>query len=246
MAIAKNLAKHGYEVYGSDISEVKPGKSIHLMQSTGELIEQNIPLIVCVKPADVKDILEKITDNRLVISIAAGLTVKKLKAFRYTDGAIIRVMPNAPFLVNEGVSVLFACPDTSDSEKEFALEIFKSGGTAFFIQKEDMMHAITGLSGSGPAFVELFIQSLEDAGVLMGLPRDMARMLATQTTLGSARLVQKSDRSPQDLIHDVTSPGGTTIAGIQTLKDFSMERAVIRAVKKSAEKSRQLSEDSDS
>jgi pyrroline-5-carboxylate reductase len=242
-AIAKNLGKHGYEVFGHDVFDVKMGKTVQVFSTLDELLEKKTALIVCVKPAQVQGVLEKVTDNRLVISVAAGLSTKKLKSLRYVDGATIRVMPNTPFLINEGISALYACPDSGDEEKNFALEIFQSGGEAFYIANEDMMHAITGLSGSGPAFVELFIQAMEDAGVLLGLPRDMARSLAAQTTAGSARLVQKSGRSPQDLIHDVTSPGGTTISGIQALKDFSFERAVIRAVKRAAEKSRQLSGD---
>ncbi|MDH4263190.1 MAG: pyrroline-5-carboxylate reductase [Spirochaetia bacterium] len=242
-AIAKNLAKHGYEVFGYDVAEVKFGKTIHVLESMGELLNKNLPLIVSVKPGHIQTVLEKIVDKRLVISVAAGISTKKLKSFRYTDGPTIRVMPNTPFLINEGISALFSCPDSSDEDKNFALEIFQSGGQAFYISNEDMMHAITGLSGSGPAFVELFIQAMEDAGVLMGLPREMSRLLATQTTIGGGKLVQKSGRSPQDLIHDVTSPGGTTISGIHALKDFSFERAIIRAVKKAAEKSRQLSGD---
>jgi pyrroline-5-carboxylate reductase len=240
-AIAKNLAKHGYEVFGYDVSEVKFGKSIHIFENLEEFLKKDTPIICSVKPGQMQGVMEKITDHRLVISVAAGLSTKKLKAFRHTDGATIRVMPNTPILINEGISALYACPDSNEEDKQFALDIFQCGGQAFYLSQEDMMHAVTGLSGSGPAFVELFIQAMEDAGVLMGLPRDMSRMLAAQTTAGAARLVQKSDRSPQDLIHDVTSPGGTTITGLQALKDFSFERAVIRAVKKAAEKSRQLS-----
>jgi len=244
LAIGKNLARHGYEVFGYDPVEVKPGKTFHIMGGLDELFERDIPLIVAVKPGQVEGVVERIPDKRLVISIAAGLSTKKIKSFRFADGPTIRVMPNTPFLINEGISALFACPDTGDEDKAFALEIFQCGGEAFYIANEDMMHAITGLSGSGPAFAELFIQAMEDAGVLMGLPREMARALAAQTTAGAARLVQKSGRSPQELIYDVTSPGGTTITGIATLKDFSFERAVIRAVKKAAEKSRLLSGES--
>ncbi|MDH4201028.1 MAG: pyrroline-5-carboxylate reductase [Spirochaetia bacterium] len=242
-ALARTLHKHSYEVFAYDISEVKPGKGIQMMETYGELLSKEIPLLIAVKPAQVAGVLKAVNDNRLIISVAAGMPVRKLKSGRSPGCPVIRVMPNAPFLVNEGMSALFACEDCSDEYREFALEIFKCGGEAFFIKDEDMMHAITGLSGSGPAFVELFIQAMEDSGVLLGLPRDMARILAAQTVLGSARLVQRSDRSPQDLIHDVTSPGGTTISGLAVLKDFSFERSVIRAVRKAAEKSRQIAEE---
>jgi pyrroline-5-carboxylate reductase len=241
MALGKTMAKHGYEVHGFDVMEVKPGKTIKLMHSFEDLVFINAPVIIAVKPNQVAGILDQIKDNRLVISIAAGVSLKKLKSMRGIDGPTIRVMPNTPCVVNEGISAMCASSECTDEQKEFALEAFQTGGDAFYIQNENLMHAITGLSGSGPAYVELFIQALEDAGVLLGIPREMARRLAVQTVAGTAKLVQKSNRSPQDLIHDVTSPGGTTISGIETLKVFGFERAVMRAVKKAALKSLEIS-----
>lgn len=240
MAIAKMLAKAGYEVYGYDTAEIKPPGKIEMFDDLSRLLAKNSPVIVAVKPQHVASVLASIKDPRLVISVAAGISCKQLETSRTKPGPTIRVMPNTPLAIKEGVSALYSGSAVTDDERAFVLELFSHGGEAFYIDNEELMHIVTAISGSGPAFVELFIQTLEDAGVLEGLPRNLARRIALQTVAGTARMVMKTKRSAQEHIHDVTSPGGTTIAGLKTLKDFNFERALLRGVHSTVERSREL------
>ena len=239
-AIAKNLARRGYEIHGYDPVEMKMPKHVTLYSSLNELLAKQIPAVIAVKPSLVKEVVGQLPDNRLIISIAAGITTEQLNSFRKSSGPVIRVMPNTPFQIGEGVSALFADSSVGEGEKAYALELFQTGGDAFYIDSESKMHAVTALSGSGPAFVSLFMQAMEDAGVYLGLSRELSRKMAAKTIAGTGRLIEKSGRSPQELIQEVTSPGGTTIYGIHTLKDFSMERAVQRAIRKAADRSMEL------
>lgn len=238
--IARMLARADYEVTGYDIEEIRLSSKIEVASSVDSLLEQKAPVILAVKPNLIGEIAAKVPDNRLIISVAAGVDLASIAKARKVPGPVIRVMPNAPLAIKEGISVLCAGEGVTEEEKQFALDIFLHGGDAFYIEDEKNMHIVTALSGSGPAFVELFLQTMEDAGVLMGLSRPTARRLSLATVHGTAKMVQKSARSPQEFIHDVTSPGGTTIAGLQVLKDFGMERALLRAIKRSAQRSSEL------
>lgn len=244
--VAQLALKAGYRVYAFDPSEaaIKAAGSlknkITIETSFSALLQQKAPLILAVKPDNIDNLCSQIKDDRLIISIAAGISVTQIHKNRGVKGPDIRVMPNTPLLVKQGMTVLYAAENVSEENKNLALELFIQGGEAFFIEKEEQMHIVTGLSGSGPAFVYLFIQALEDAGVLNGLGRDMARNLAIQTVIGAAELTAKSKKSPQELIHDVTSPGGTTIRGIKALKDHSFESAVINAISRAADRSQEL------
>ncbi|MES0489246.1 MAG: pyrroline-5-carboxylate reductase [Leptospirales bacterium] len=239
-AIAKALAASNYLVTGYDVREVKITKKIIIAATLEEAFIERVPVILAVKPHYIAEMTAKIPDGRLIVSVAAGVPVHTIDGHRKVPGSTIRVMPNTPALVKQGITALYANEITSKVEKEFCLEIFSAVGEAFYIENEDWMHAITAISGSGPAFVELFMQTMEDGGVSLGLPRDVARKLVIQTVIGTGELVKKSKKAPQELIHDVTSPGGTTIAGLQTLKDYSVERGILRAIRRAARRSRQL------
>lgn len=239
-SIARMLARAGYEVYGYDVTDVKVTSKVELCSDIPDLLSKEAPVVLAVKPHHLSAVLSKIKDARLVISVAAGVSLKQLEVARGKAGPTIRVMPNTPLSIKEGVSALFCGSAVTDEEREYAMEVFSHGGEAFFIENEELMHVVTAISGSGPAFVELFMQTMEDAGVLEGLPRDMARRIAIQTVAGTARMVMKGARSPQEHIHDVTSPGGTTIAGLKTLKDFNFERALLRGIQSAADRSREL------
>jgi len=238
--IARMLSKAGYDVSGYDLSEIKLPQKIAVKSTFSELLKDEQPLILAVKPAQINAVASIITDNRLIISIAAGVGIEQLNEFRNVKGPTIRAMPNTPLISGHGVTVLCAAEDCTETAKEEALELFKTGGEAFFIENENWMHAITAISGSGPAFIELILQTIEDAGVYLGLPRDTARKLVLETTAGTTHMIKKSQKAPQDHIHDVTSPAGTTIAGLKTLKDYSVERGIWRAIVQAAERSRQL------
>ncbi len=239
-AIARMLSKSDYEVIGYDVEEVRLPSKIEVVTDLHAIWNIKIPVIIAVKPAIVSKIAAAVPDDRLIMSIAAGVPVQAIEDSRQVSGPVIRVMPNVPLTVKEGISALCAGERAGEEDRAFALEVFMHGGDAFYLENENDMHAVTALSGSGPAFVELFMQTMEDTGVLLGLSRDISRRLSAATVQGTGRMVQKSSRSPQEFIHDVTSPGGTTAAGLQTLKDFGMERAIIRAIKRSARRSAEL------
>jgi len=244
--IAGLLVKTGYSVVGIDTSK-EAAKTlqdkINFSTDLKNLLKTEIPVILAVKPALIPETVSQIPDKRLLISIAAGISLASIQYHRKVSGPVIRVMPNTPFLIEKGMSVLCADKTCSGAEKKLALEVFSKGGEAFFIDNEAHMHAVTALSGSGPAFVELFLQALEDAGVYNGLPRDISRKLALKTAGGTISLVENQNRPAQDHIMDVTSPGGTTIYGIKALKKYGFENAVYEAVKKAADRSREIQQE---
>jgi pyrroline-5-carboxylate reductase len=200
-------------------------------------------LILAVKPDQVGVVLSEIrghvTKAHLLISIAAGVPLGKLEASLDKGSRVIRVMPNTPALVGAG-AVAFAlgkCARPQDGE--LAQKLFSAVGIAVQL-KETMLDAVTGLSGSGPAYVYLFIEGLSDGGVAAGLPREVATKLAAQTVLGSAKLILETGQHPGALKDMVTSPGGTTIEGVHELEKGKLRGVVISAVRAAAEKSKKL------
>ncbi|MFP4020640.1 MAG: pyrroline-5-carboxylate reductase [Halanaerobium sp.] len=199
-------------------------------------------IILAVKPQIIKFVLEDIKNDaaaKIIISIAAGVKTELLSQYFGSDAKIVRVMPNTPALVAEGMSVLYYSPKVEADEKAFVDKIFNSLGETAAVREEDM-DAVTGLSGSGPAFVYLFIEALADAGVLKGLDRQTSLKLAAQTVKGGAEMALSSGRHPAELKDMVCSPAGTTIAGVAELEDKAFRSAVIRAVKAAAERSEEL------
>ncbi|SFL37939.1 pyrroline-5-carboxylate reductase [Halanaerobium salsuginis] len=199
-------------------------------------------IILAVKPQVIRSVLEEIREvnnKQIIISIAAGVKMKLLNRYLGEEAKIIRVMPNTPALVGAGMSVLNFSASVLAEEKDFVQSIFAALGLSKEASEEDM-DAVTGLSGSGPAFVYLFIEALADAGVLKGLNRETALQLAAQTVKGSAEMVLKTDKHPAELKDMVTSPAGTTIAGVAALEAAGFRSAVIEAVTKATERSEEL------
>ena len=220
--------------------------------------------------AKVKSKLDGENASKLVISIAAGISTSQLTdmltapqsadapaAPQNTDAAampksadklkkdqkqnpkIIRVMPNTPAMVCAGMSALCRTKSVTDEEFEYVMDIFRSIGEAEEVP-ESLMDAVTGVSGSGPAFVYMFIEALADGAVFAGLPREKAQKFAAQTVLGSAMMVLKTNRHPGELKDAVCSPAGTTIEGVKTLENAGFRSAVMNAVIAAAEKSRNM------
>jgi pyrroline-5-carboxylate reductase len=154
---------------------------------------------------------------------------------------LVRVMPNTPALVGEGMSALCAGASVTAADRRRALEIFSAVGRAVEVASESLLDAVTGLSGSGPAFVFLFLEALSDGGVQAGLPRPLANELAAQTVLGAAKLALTSGTHLGALKDMVTSPGGTTIAGVAALESGAFRGTVIRAIEAAANRSKELS-----
>ena len=174
----------------------------------------------------------------LIISIAAGVPLAVLEG-ALPNSRVIRVMPNAPTLVGAGMAALAPGRGVTPDDLALALDLFGAVGQAVVVE-ERLMDAVTGLSGSGPAFVAVFIEALADGGVKMGLPRSLALTLATQTVLGTARLCHEEQMHPAVLKDLVTSPGGTTIAGLHALESRGFRSAVMDAVTAAAVRSQEL------
>jgi len=200
-------------------------------------------LILATKPDQVAPVLAEIssafTKNHLLISIAAGVTIAKLETALPAGSRVIRVMPNTPALVGAGASAFALGKNASVADAELAKKLLSAVGVAFQV-KENLLDAVTGLSGSGPAYVYQFIEALSDGGVAAGLPRDIATKLAAQTVLGGAKMVLETGEHPGALKDQVTSPGGTTIEGLHALEKGKLRATVISAVRAATEKSKKL------
>lgn len=198
-------------------------------------------LILCVKPGDVPEALREAGDltGKLLISIAAGVPLRRLREWAPGAPRLIRVMPNTPALIGKGAAAYAAAEGATTEDMAVTERIFGAVGVVVSV-KEELLDAVTGLSGSGPAFVYTVIEALADGGVLMGLPRDVALRLAAQTVLGAAAMVLETGMHPAQLRDQVTSPGGTTIAGIEVLEAAGMRAAIIGAVRAATERSSEL------
>jgi pyrroline-5-carboxylate reductase len=201
-------------------------------------------VIIAVKPQIIKAALdqsiEQITERHLLISIAAGVSLSALESqLDSTACRVIRVMPNTPALVGEGAAALSAGTRAGEDDMEVACQIFNSIGSSVIVS-EPLMDAVTGLSGSGPAYVFSFIEALIDGGVSEGLSRDVARQLALQTVIGSTKLLLSSNKHPAELKSNVTSPAGTTIAGLYEMEKSGFKGIVMSAIKAAAFRSREL------
>ncbi len=191
-------------------------------------------------PAVLAGVKEFARPWHLIISIAAGVSLKVLEE-TFPASRVIRVMPNTPTLVSAGMAALAPGRGVMPDDLALALELFQAVGQAVVVE-EKLMDAVTGLSGSGPAFVAVFIEALADGGVKMGLPRPLAHTMAVQTVLGTAKLCLEEDLHPGRLKDMVTSPGGTTIAGIHALESGGFRGLVMDAVTAAAARSKELGE----
>jgi pyrroline-5-carboxylate reductase len=210
--------------------------------NTSVLAFANI-LFLAVKPDQVASVLagfkRDFTKKHLLISIAAGVTLAKLEAGLPASARVIRVMPNTPALVGESASAFALGKNASASDGELAKRLLSAVGLALQV-KENLLDAVTGLSGSGPAYVYQFIEALSDGGVASGLPREIATKLAAQTVLGAAKMVLETGEHPGALKDQVTSPGGTTIEGLHALEKGKLRATVMNAVRAATEKSKKL------
>ena len=200
-------------------------------------------IVLAVKPQVMDAVLASIrpavSPDKLVISIAAGITIFQLESGLDKGTRVVRVMPNTPALVQEGAAALCRGTHAQEADMERALTLFRAVGKAVEVP-ESLMDAVTGLSGSGPAYCFMFIEALIQAGIREGLPRPTAAELAIQTVIGSAKMCQETGRHPQELVSMVTSPGGTTIHGIYHLEKQGLSAGVMDAVRAAAERSREL------
>lgn len=215
---------------------------VHTLSDNALLVRRAEVVILAVKPQILKAVLHEVapaTPGRLLISVAAGVSTAEIRRHLPAGTRLIRVMPNTPALVLEGATAIARAEGLAAGDLETAQEIFGAVGQVVVLE-EELMDAVTGLSGSGPAYIALVVEALADGGVRVGLDRKTAMTLATQTVLGAARLLLETGAHPGQLKDMVTSPGGTAIAGIHTLEAGGLRRTLIDAVEKATQRSRDL------
>ncbi|MDY6862632.1 MAG: pyrroline-5-carboxylate reductase [Thermodesulfobacteriota bacterium] len=205
------------------------------------LSESNV-IILAIKPQDIKVVLQEISKGKnegLIISVIAGIPLKFLAKHLKEPLRIIRVMPNTPALVGAGITAVSPGESTTKSDIEVCHKIFTAVGEVVEV-KEALMDAVTGLSGSGPAYVFDIVEAMTDGGVKMGLPRNIAYLLTLHTVLGASKLLLETGKHPAMLKDMVASPGGTTIFGLHALKKGGVSAALIGAVEQATKRSKEL------
>ncbi len=251
-ALAKGFIQAGLVTPGQVMaSDLSPAAAATFAKETGaKSAESNVEvadfasvLVLAVKPDQtgsvLADIRSRFSKNHLLLSIAAGVTISRLEAGLSSGARVIRLMPNTPALIGASATAFAPGKGALAGDAELTQKLFSSVGLAFQV-KEALLDAVTGLSGSGPAYVYMIIEALSDGGVAAGLPRDTATKLAAQTVLGSARMVLETGQHPGALKDMVTSPGGTTIEGLHELEKGKLRGTLISAVRAATEKSKKL------
>src|SRR4030042_4171940 len=206
---------------------------IHVTSDNKAAVRFGEIIILAVKPQIIKGVVQEsagvVPSKHVIISIAAGITIAFIASQTGKDKRIVRAMPNTPSQIGEGAIALCGGGKATPHDIRVARDIFAAVGTTVMIP-EAQMDAVPGLAGSGPAYIFLIIEALTDGGVKMGLPRDVAQSLVLQTIIGSGRMVVETGDHPSTLKDLVTSPGGTTIAGLQVLEEKGIRGALINAV----------------
>jgi len=214
-----------------------------------ELVEWADMVVVAVKPQVVDQVIGAVAPHwkkdTILVSICAGVTIDTYRSLIRRQTKVVRVMPNSPCLIGEAATAYAGSKHVTEQELDLVHDMFGAVGGATFRVPEYLLNAVTGLSGSGPAYVYMMIQALSDAGVHGGLPRNVAQSLATQTVIGAARMVEQSGQHPAVLKEAVTSPAGTTIAGVRKLESMGFNAAVFEAVEAARVRSEELSKTPD-
>ena len=245
-ALAKAVKKNklGRSIIASDVRKerldfIKKELKIAVSTDNKEVVKKSDIIFLAVKPQVIDSVLDEIKDSdKLIISIAAGVKLKKLEA-KLKKAKVVRVMPNTPCLVGEMAAGFAAGKKVKDKEIKIVEEILNSAGKAFYL-KEEMLDAVTGLSGSGPAFVARLMEGLIEGGVKSGLSKDISTELALQTCLGTAKLLIESGMTTDELVKMVSSPGGTTVAGREILEKSDVKDVLIKTIKRATERSKEL------
>lgn len=233
----------GENITASEISaevaeRVSQDLNIPVITDNNKLVKKSDIIILCTKPFVIKNVLEGIkeslSEEKLVISIAAGVSTGLIESALNKKAAVIRAMTNTPSITGEGMTAI--CKGTYANEEQmiFAKELFSRLGRCIAVD-EKHIDTVTGISGSGPAFFYTIIEAIANAGIKRGLPKQTAIELAAQTALGAAKMVIESGKSPETLINDVTTPGGCTIVGLQVLKDNKIDEILSKTIEKTAE-----------
>lgn len=225
------------------LEQFEKSYEVHTTSDNRAAVKQADVVVLSVKPQAMNKVLaevaESIDSSKLVISIAAGVPIAAIERRLGHGARIVRVMPNTPALVGAGATAISCGEHATDDDVQVAKALFDSVGTTVILD-EVLLDAVTGLSGSGPAYIFLIIEALSDAGVKVGLPRHTAQKLAAQTVLGSAKMLIETGIHPGQLKDQVTSPGGTAIAGLHTLEAGGLRTTLINAVETATARSKEL------
>ena len=250
-AILKGLIESGFaskpDIMASERDEqsaqaVSETYGIKTFSDNNELARACDVIVVCTKPFVINEVLEGIKNsvntNQLIVSIAAGVATEKIENI-LGQVPIIRVMPNTPAFLSQGMSVLSKGKYANDEHLQFTKEMFSQVGKAIILE-ENLIDAATGISGSGPAFMYLFIEALAKGGVDLGLDKDVALGLASQTAVGAAHMIMQTGKTPETLRTEVTTPGGCTAVGLEVLAEGKVFDILVQTVKATAKKAFEL------
>ena len=235
----------GYEVSDHRKRELKGMYPLTLASSLQEVLKETEVILIAVKPQQMDGLLAEMGDlvgGKLLLSIAAGISSSFIQKRVSSNARIVRVMPNTPALVGEGALAYALGPNTGFKEREIVERLLSPLGIVIEVS-EDLMDAVTALSGSGPAYVFLFFQALSDAGVKVGLPRDLARTLVLQTVKGSLQLLEELKGHPALMMEMVTSPGGTTIAALHAMERAGIRGIIMDGVEAAVQRSKELAKE---
>lgn len=231
------------DVRKNRLETIRKAYQIETIINNREAVTKAQILLLAVKPQVMDEVLVElrgaVAEDHLLLSVAAGIRTAFIEARFSQPTRVVRIMPNAPALVLDGASAIAPGHHATAEDLEMARQIFQAVGQVVDIE-EKFMDAVTGLSGSGPAYIFVAIEALSDAGVRMGLSRDVATLLAAQTVLGAARMVLETGEHPATLRDTVTSPGGTTIAGLHVLEEAGFRGTLMSAVEAATRRSREL------
>lgn len=247
--LSSGIYKKG-DIIVSDISEerlthINSTYGVETTKDNAEATTSSEFIILAVKPETAKNLIGEIShlihESKVIISLITGLKITSIHKWLKREIPVIRVMPNTPVLVKEGATVIAPGPGVKEKDIEVAQKIFDSVGKTV-IMGEEYLDAVTGLSGSGPAYIFTIIEALADGGVKVGLPRRESILLAAQTVLGAAKMVLETGKHPGSLKDMVTSPGGTTIEGLHRLEASGIRAALISAVEHATRRAKELGE----
>ena len=230
------------DIKAESLEKINEKYGVNTTSDNKEAAKCNI-VFLCVKPNVIVDVIKGIKDivseNTLIVSIAAGKSIDDILHAFGKEVKVIRVMPNTPALIGEGMSAITSSIQVTDEDREKVLEIFRSFGKCEVVD-EQLMDTVTAVSGSSPAYVFMFIEAMADAAVQGGMSRDKAYVFAAQSVLGSAKMVLETGMHPAALKDMVCSPSGTTIEAVSVLEEKGMRDAVISAMKACMEKSKEM------
>jgi pyrroline-5-carboxylate reductase len=247
--LASNIAAEDiYIIERKEVIEnLKAKYPVNFLSDISEIQQLGSKLAIClaVKPQDVEAMLKSFpySPDNLIISIVAGKTLAFFSKHIGDKVKVVRTMPNLPAVIGQGMTGMYASENVTDDERKFAEKLFAGIGSHIWVEREELIDAVTAISGSGPAYYYLFTEYLTEAAKELGLKEDIARELAYQTFIGSANLLKSTGENPDDLRNKVTTPGGTTEAAIKEFnKDDCLKDIITAAAKAAAKRSRELAD----